>query len=78
LSLYLVNKSPVRTIEAVPLAYLAFTLTWFECAQFTHLAWWALSLWGVSNEQFIHSMLDDSTTRKCSASEKESPLDSFE
>ncbi|MEA5550835.1 hypothetical protein VB713_07580 [Anabaena cylindrica UHCC 0172] len=34
---------PYRGIEAVVIVYLAFTLTWFECAQFTHLAWWALS-----------------------------------
>ncbi len=78
LSLYLVIKSPVRGIEAVLLAYLVFTLTWFECAQFTHLAWWTLSLWGANNEQFIHPMLDGSTARERPASEKESPLDSSE
>jgi O-antigen ligase len=42
-------KSPDRGAEAVAIVYLAFTFTWFECAQFTHLAWWSLSLRGVSN-----------------------------
>lgn len=39
-----VFKSPYRGIEAVLIVYLAFTFTWFECAQFTHIAWWVLSL----------------------------------
>ncbi|MDZ8259844.1 hypothetical protein [Nostoc sp. ChiQUE01b] len=46
--LWQVIKSPYRGIEAVFIAYLAFTLTWFECAQFTHLAWWSLSICGMS------------------------------
>lgn len=33
-------------IEALVVAYIVFTLTWFECAQFTHIAWWVLSLSG--------------------------------
>ena len=41
-------KYTVRTtligIEAVAIAYLVYTLTWYESAQFSHLAWWALSL----------------------------------
>ena len=48
--LYLVIKSPYRGVEAVAIAYLVFAFTWFECAQFSHLAWWALSLWGASNK----------------------------
>ncbi len=48
LSLYRLIKSPCRGIEAVAIAYLVFTFTWFECAQFTHLAWWALSISGVN------------------------------
>ncbi|HAA32353.1 MAG TPA: O-antigen polymerase [Cyanobacteria bacterium UBA8553] len=43
----LVQFSPIGGIEAVAVAYIAFTFTWFECAQFTHIAWWVLSLWGV-------------------------------
>lgn len=43
-------KSPARGAEAVAILYLAFTFTWFECAQFSHLAWWSLSLWGVINQ----------------------------
>lgn len=42
--LCMVIKSPYRGIEAVFIVYLAFTFTWFECAQFTHIAWWVLSL----------------------------------
>lgn len=49
---YQVTQSPCQGIEAIAIAYFAFTFTWFERAQFTHLAWWALSLWGVSNERF--------------------------
>ncbi|MBW4648357.1 MAG: O-antigen ligase family protein [Kastovskya adunca ATA6-11-RM4] len=45
-----VINSPFRGMEAVAVVYLVFTLTWFECAQFTHLAWWALSFWGVSKK----------------------------
>lgn len=55
---YLVIQSPFRGIEAVAVAYLVFTLTWFECAQFTHLAWWALSLWGANNQPFIDRSFD--------------------
>jgi len=31
-------------LEAVLVVYLAYGLTWFESAQFSHLAWWALSV----------------------------------
>lgn len=48
LSLWLVIKSPYRGIETVAITYLVFTFTWFECAQFTHIVWWALSFWGMS------------------------------
>ena len=30
-------------LEAVAVVYLAYGLTWFESAQYSHLAWWALS-----------------------------------
>ncbi|NEP44083.1 MAG: hypothetical protein F6K35_34605 [Okeania sp. SIO2H7] len=36
-------NSPSRRMLAVAIAYFTFTLTWFECAQFTHLVWWSLS-----------------------------------
>ena len=42
----LIQLSPLRGIEALVVAYIVFTLTWFECAQFTHIAWWVLSLSG--------------------------------
>ncbi|WP_226889191.1 O-antigen ligase family protein [Nostoc sp. MG11] len=48
LCLWHVFNSPYRGIEAVFIAYLVFTFTWFECAQFTHLAWWSLSICGMS------------------------------
>lgn len=50
-------QSPNRGTEAVVIVYLVFTLTWFECAQFTHLVWWVFSLWGVSNERLISNPL---------------------
>lgn len=50
LSLWQVIKSPYRGIETVAVAYLVFTFTWFECAQFTHIIWWALSFFGISND----------------------------
>ncbi|MDZ8104692.1 MAG: O-antigen ligase family protein [Nostoc sp. DedQUE12a] len=53
--LWQVIKSPYRGIEAVFIAYLAFTFTWFECAQFTHLAWWSLSIYGMSRAPKIIS-----------------------
>lgn len=41
-------KCTVRTtlvgIEAVAIAYLVYTLTWYESAQFSHLPWWVLSV----------------------------------
>lgn len=41
-------KYTVRTTllgtEAVAIAYLVYTFTWYESAQFSHLAWWALSV----------------------------------
>ncbi|MDC0834376.1 O-antigen ligase family protein [Geitlerinema sp. CS-897] len=40
ISLY---RSPYRRFAIAVIAYLMFTLTWFECAQYTHLAWWILS-----------------------------------
>jgi O-antigen ligase len=46
-SLWQIINSPWRGIEAIAIVYLVFTFTWFECAQFSHLAWWALSLWEV-------------------------------
>ncbi|VXD22750.1 conserved membrane hypothetical protein [Planktothrix serta PCC 8927] len=47
-SLWQVMQSPYRGMEAMAICYLIFTLTWFECAQFTHVFWWVLSLWGAS------------------------------
>ncbi|QLE59586.1 O-antigen ligase family protein [Nostoc sp. TCL26-01] len=55
--LWQVIQSPYCGIEAVFVAYLVFTFTWFECAQFTHLAWWSLSIFGISranNKKNLH------------------------
>jgi hypothetical protein len=49
LCLLQVINSPYRGIETVAIAYLAYTFTWFECAQFTHVVWWAFSFLGMYN-----------------------------
>lgn len=53
--LYLLLQSPYRGIEAVVIAYVAFTFTWFDCAQYTHLVWWSLSFFSLPRirEQII-------------------------
>lgn len=56
--LWRVILSPLCGMEAIAFAYLVFTLTWYDCAQFTHLAWWALSLWGEQNKPFIDRSFD--------------------
>ena len=45
------NDNKLKLLNPRPIAYLAFTFTWFECAQFTHLAWWALCLTQISPEK---------------------------
>jgi O-antigen ligase len=42
-SLWCVAKTTFRGVEAVGIVYLVYTLTWSESAQFSHIAWWALS-----------------------------------
>ncbi|AFY51359.1 lipid A core-O-antigen ligase-like enyme (plasmid) [Nostoc sp. PCC 7524] len=41
--LYLVSKSSMVGMVGVAIAYLTYTFTWYECAQFTHIFWWSLS-----------------------------------
>jgi O-antigen ligase len=48
LCLLQIINSPYRGIEAVAIAYFAYTFTWFECAQFSHVAWWAFSFFSMS------------------------------
>ncbi|MGB8688789.1 MAG: O-antigen polymerase, partial [Microcoleus sp.] len=36
-------NSSLGGIEAVVIAYLIFTFTWFDCAQYAHIAWWTMS-----------------------------------
>ncbi|WP_228056901.1 hypothetical protein [Tychonema sp. LEGE 07203] len=45
-------NSSMRGIEAVVIAYLIFTVTWFDCAQYAHIAWWILSLAAVKSASF--------------------------
>ena len=35
--------SPDRDWGTIAIVYLIFTFAWFECAQYTHLVWWAFS-----------------------------------
>lgn len=37
-------RSPVAPLEALTVAYLGFTLTWYDAAQFTFLGFWGLSV----------------------------------
>ena len=70
LCLWCVLKSPYRDIEAVAIAYLVFTFTWYESAQYTHIFWWSLSFFNYEkiyssisiNNQSIFS---PSTSGKC-------------
>ena len=55
LSLYRVITSPYRGIEVVAVAYFVFTFTWFECAQFSHLVWWGLSLTNIAVDTSIRT-----------------------
>jgi O-antigen ligase len=41
--LSLALQSSIRGIAAVAIAYLVFAVTWFDCAQYAHIAWWTLS-----------------------------------
>lgn len=47
--LYMVHKSSFPGIEAIVIAYLIFTFTWYECAQYTHIFWWSLSFFDQSS-----------------------------
>lgn len=42
-------NSSLGGIEAVVIAYLIFTFTWFDCAQYAHIAWWMMSFAGVKS-----------------------------
>lgn len=37
-------NSTLRGIEASAIAYLVYTMTWYESGQFSHLGWWGLSV----------------------------------
>ncbi len=42
-------NSSRRSIEAVAIAYFIFIFTWFDCAQYAHIAWWTMSLTAVKS-----------------------------
>ncbi|NEP79661.1 MAG: O-antigen ligase family protein [Okeania sp. SIO3B3] len=42
--IFILFRSSNQKMLVVAIAYLVFTFTWFECAQFTHIAWWSLSV----------------------------------
>ncbi|MEG4508064.1 hypothetical protein QUA81_31075 [Microcoleus sp. F6_B4] len=56
--IYLGINSPVSGIEAIAIAYLVFALTWFDCAQYAHIPWWALS----TGAAFFTSKLDSKSS----------------
>lgn len=37
-------RTPLVGLESVAIAYLVYAFTWYESAQFSHLAWWVLSV----------------------------------
>ncbi len=37
-------RSPHRRFISIAIVYWVFALTWFECAQYSHLVWWAFSI----------------------------------
>lgn len=53
-----VIKSKFSPLAGVAIAYLIYTSTWFESGQFSHIAWWALSLF---NYEKIEKTIDNST-----------------
>ncbi|WP_313948682.1 O-antigen ligase family protein [Richelia sinica] len=56
---FFTNKSPLL---AVAIVYLIYTLTWFESGQFTHIAWWVLSLFNYEKNTNNFIFTADSTT----------------
>ena len=42
--IYLAIESSFRGMEAIAIAYLIFSLTWFDSAQYAHIPWWTLSI----------------------------------
>lgn len=43
-SLYRLLLFQNRPLAAIAVTYLIFTFTWFDCAQYTHIAWWCFSV----------------------------------
>nr|WP_293095402.1 O-antigen ligase family protein [Okeania sp. SIO2F4] len=61
--IFLLVRSSDRKMLVVGIAYLVFTITWFECAQFTYIAWWAISIYFHPN---LGSLLEKSERKKLS------------
>lgn len=53
--LYLAVKSSRPGVEAVAIAYLIFTFTWFDCAQYAHIAWYTLCVATVRYPRLVAS-----------------------
>ncbi|MEC4986272.1 MAG: O-antigen ligase family protein [Oscillatoria sp. PMC 1068.18] len=53
-SLILLSKSSLSRVSILAYTYLIFTLFWFECAQYSHLPWWVLSLWGIKDFELVY------------------------
>lgn len=70
LCLCYVLRSPYRDIGAVAIAYLIFTFTWYESAQYTHIFWWSLSFFDY--EKISRS---DFTSNESSASSHSAGVD---
>jgi hypothetical protein len=50
--LSLALQSSIRGIAAIAIAYVVFAVTWFDCAQYAHIAWWTLSFAAVRYPRF--------------------------
>ncbi|MBY5281121.1 O-antigen ligase family protein (plasmid) [Anabaena sp. PCC 7938] len=61
---FFINESP---LSAVVIVYLVYTMTWFESGQFTHIAWWALSLFNY--EKSINNYNFTSQPKVCTSLE---------
>jgi hypothetical protein len=44
IGVYGLARSPAAMLTPLALVYFAFTLLWFDCAQYSYWFWWVLSL----------------------------------
>lgn len=67
--IYLAIESSFPGMEAIAIAYLIFSLTWFDSAQYAHIPWWTLSIGGVFFTSKINFKLSPSLKRSPAAIE---------